>query len=140
MPTSVKNAGHNSVATPSRSYQRPAVAVIVAAIVLAIAALVLLPVAVLRLSRAAANNPRHSARAAAVLGFFWILLAVTGLQWSPGVPLASSSPVDLLAGQLRQLQQGLSALLGPLDAGDVPLFFEEEAPVGAKGKRRARSS
>ena len=42
--------------------------------------------------------------------------------------------------QLRQLQQGLSALLGPLDAGDVPLFFEEEAPVGAKGKRRARSS
>lgn len=85
-----------------------ALAVIVAAVVLAGAALVLLPLAVLRLSRAAANNRRYSARAAAALSFFWILLAVTGLQWSPGVPLASSSPVDLVAGQLRQLQHDLA--------------------------------
>ena len=69
-----------------------ALAVIAAAILLALAALVLLPLAALRLSRAAANHRRHSTRAAATLSFFWILLAVTGLQWSPGVPACLLQP------------------------------------------------
>ncbi|WP_207797150.1 CDP-alcohol phosphatidyltransferase family protein [Arthrobacter glacialis] len=117
--------------------QAGALAVVVAAIALAVAALVLLPLAALRLSRAASHNRRLSARAAAAIGFVWVLLAVTGLQWSPDVPLASTSPVPLVSGQLRQLQLDLAdrkdfaaqIILDPLDDGPRDGLLE-----GLRGK------
>lgn len=88
--------------------QAGALAVIAAAVVLAVAAMVLLPLAALHLSRAAVGNRQPTARAAAAIGFVWILLAMTGLQWNPAVPLASTSPVPLVSAQLRQLQHNLA--------------------------------
>jgi phosphatidylglycerophosphate synthase len=84
------------------------IAVAVAAVAIAIAAVFVLSWAMVRVTRAIANNRRVSIRALAALGVVWILFAITGLQPSPGVRVASTSAIGLVYGQLHSLGDDLA--------------------------------
>ena len=64
--------------------------------------------AMMRVNRALANNRRASIRAIAALGIVWVLFAITGLQSSAGVPIASTSTFKLAYGQLHDLGDDLA--------------------------------
>ncbi|HUG49359.1 MAG TPA: CDP-alcohol phosphatidyltransferase family protein, partial [Terrimesophilobacter sp.] len=84
------------------------IAVAVAAVALAIAVVIAMPWTMIRLTRAITNNRRVSIRALAALGLVWVLFAITGLQPSPGVRVASTSAIGLAYGQLHDLGDDLA--------------------------------
>lgn len=62
---------------------------VVAAVVLAVAAFVAVPLAVMRLAGLLARRPRSGTRALLALSAAWVVLALTGVRWDPGGPVAS---------------------------------------------------
>ena len=115
------------------------------AVLLAVAVVVLLPLAVLRLTRIAAEHRTSSIRSITAIGVFWVLSALVGLQVAPGASIASASAAGLAYDQLRQIRDGIqdqaafertttndssantggADLLGGLHGKDVVIAFVE---------------
>ncbi len=85
-----------------------AIAAVVGAVVIAVAVLIGMPLALLRLSRLAAEHRRMSQRSVAVLGAAWVAFAVLGAQIGQGAPLASASAAGLTMDQLQQVRAGIA--------------------------------
>ena len=85
-----------------------AIAAVVGAAVIALALLIGMPLALLRLSRLAAEHRRMSQRSVAVLGAVWVAFAVFGAQIAQGAPLASASAAGLTMDQLQQVRAGIA--------------------------------
>jgi phosphatidylglycerophosphate synthase len=85
-----------------------AIAAVVGAVVIALAVLIGMPLALLRLSRLAAEHRRMSQRSVAVLGAAWVAFAVLGAQIGQGAPLASASAAGLTVDQLQQVRAGIA--------------------------------
>jgi phosphatidylglycerophosphate synthase len=68
----------------------------IGAIVGVVAALVILPLAMLRVTRVAAENRRWTLRVVGTLAAFWAVFAVLGAQLVSGTPVASAIAADLL--------------------------------------------
>lgn len=90
------------------SVGRPAaVAVAGVAVTLGAVLLVVLPLAVRRLTGAAAEHPRRTARALTALGVVWVLCAVSGLAVGPLGRVASISAAGLAVDQVQQVRADL---------------------------------
>ncbi|MEP6667386.1 MAG: CDP-alcohol phosphatidyltransferase family protein, partial [Nocardioidaceae bacterium] len=83
---------------------RAAIAVVVGAVVAALAVLILMPWSALRLTHFAAGHRRTSIRAVIALGVVWLLAAVTGLQFTAGTDVASTSATGLAYDAVRQVR------------------------------------
>lgn len=75
----------------------------VATAVLAVALVVLLPLALARLTRILSEHRTTSLRFVAVLGVAWAVLAVTGVRFVGGEPVASTSAAGLTYDHVRQI-------------------------------------
>jgi hypothetical protein len=71
------------------------------------AVLVFTPLALLRLSRLAAQHRTTSLRTVTALGMIWILCALLGVQVASDAPVASASAASLSVDQVRDLHAGL---------------------------------
>lgn len=90
------------------SVGRPAaVAVAGVAVTLGAVLLVVLPLAVRRLTGAAAEHPRRTGRALTALGVVWVLCAVSGLAVGPLGRVASISAAGLAVDQVQQVRADL---------------------------------
>lgn len=90
------------------SVGRPAaVAVAGVAVTLGAVLLVVLPLAVRRLTGAAAEHPRRTARALTALGVVWVLCAVSGLAVGLLGRVASISAAGLAVDQVQQVRADL---------------------------------
>jgi phosphatidylglycerophosphate synthase len=76
----------------------------IGAVVAMVAAVVLLPLAMLRVTRVAADNRRRSLRAVAVLVAVWAVCAVLGAQFVSHTPIASAISAGLLFDEARIVQ------------------------------------
>jgi hypothetical protein len=81
-----------------------AIVTVVAAIVLAVALLILMPLAVMRLTRFAADHPTTSIRATAALAAAWALFAVLGAEIVDGSPIASTSASGYAYDEVRRVR------------------------------------
>jgi phosphatidylglycerophosphate synthase len=124
---------------------------LVLVVLLGVALLVLLPLAVLRFTRAVAAHRTASLRTVGALGAVWVVCALLGVQLVPGAPVASTSAASLTyehvsAGAARlQDQQAFAAsvaadrfrdapvdgLLSGLRGKDVIVAFVESYSRGA---------
>lgn len=95
-----------------------AVLAVVGAIVLAVAVLALSALSLLRLSSIAAGHRVVAARVIGALGVVWLLLAVLGLRFVPGVPVASASAAGLVYDKVNQVV---------VDVRDQRTFVERSA-------------
>jgi phosphatidylglycerophosphate synthase len=68
----------------------------IGAVVGVVAALILLPLAMLRVTRVAADNRRRALRAVGVLGAVWAVCAVAGAQFVSHAPIASATSAGVL--------------------------------------------
>jgi hypothetical protein len=78
-------------------------AAVIGAAVLAIAVVTLMTLAVVRLSRLAVGHRTGTTRTIAVLAVIWIACALTGVQISPGEPIAARSAAALTYDDVRQV-------------------------------------
>ena len=76
--------------------------------VLVVALLVFMTVAVLRVTRVAANHRRWSLRAITALGIVWVLCWVLGARLISDTPIASTSAADLVVDKVRTLEADLA--------------------------------
>jgi len=76
----------------------------IAAVVGVVAAVVLLPLAMLRVTRVAADNRHFALRAVAGLGAVWAVCAVLGAQFVSQTPIASAISASVLVDEARTLQ------------------------------------
>jgi phosphatidylglycerophosphate synthase len=76
----------------------------IGAAVAMVAAVVLLPLAMLRLTRVAADNRRRALRAVGVLGAVWAVCALLGAQFVSHTPIASAISAGLLFDEARIVQ------------------------------------
>jgi phosphatidylglycerophosphate synthase len=76
----------------------------IGAVVGVLAAVVLLPLAMLRLTRVAADNRHFALRAGAGLGAVWAVCAVLGAQLVSHTPIASAISASVLVDEARTLQ------------------------------------
>jgi len=117
----------------------------IGAVVGAVAAVFLLPLAMLRLTRVAADNRNLALRAVAGLGAVWAVSAVLGAQLVSHTPIASAVSAGVLVDGVRTVQAEVDdvgvfaseikhdpyrdapadSLLGALRGKDVLLVFEE---------------
>ena len=104
-----------------------ALAVIFGLVLCVAGALVLLPLAVLRLNRTATRDRGASARLLTALGTAWVIFAVTGLQWGPGLPLASTSSAAFVSSQFGRLHHDLT------DRGAFAALIAREPFQGVAG-------
>jgi hypothetical protein len=95
-----------------------AIAAIVGAAVLAVALVLLTTLAVVRLARIVAGHRTVTSRTIAVLAVIWIVCALTGLQLTPGQPIAARTAAGLTYDNLRQVST---------DLRDQKAFVQEEA-------------
>jgi hypothetical protein len=95
-----------------------AIAAIVGAAVLAVAVVLLTTLAVVRLTRIVAGHRTVTGRTIAVLAVIWIVCAFTGLQLTPGQPIAARTAAGLTYDNLRQVST---------DLRDQKAFVREEA-------------
>lgn len=122
-----------------------AVGVVAGAVVLVVLVLVALPLATVRLTRAASRHRRRTVLAAGTLGAVWGLAAVTGLQVAPVGPVATAGNAGRLYDHVQQARADLrdnarfagrlahdpeaavpgDRLLGGLAGKDVLLVFVE---------------
>lgn len=77
------------------------------AAVLGVAVLVLTTLAVLRLTRVAADHRRWSLQAVTALGAVWVLCSVLGAQIVSGTPIASASAAGLAFNEVRAVRAGV---------------------------------
>src|SRR5262249_3977770 len=84
-----------------------AVAAVVGAVLLVVAVPTGTALAVLRLSRLGVRPRTASTRSVAVLGVAWVACAVLGVQFVPGVPVASRSAAALTYERAGQMGSGL---------------------------------
>jgi phosphatidylglycerophosphate synthase len=82
--------------------------VIVGIVVGVIAIFVLMTLAVFRLTRIAAGHRRWSLRAAAALGFVWILALAFGVDVVSQTPVASTSAASLITGEVSTLRADIA--------------------------------
>jgi hypothetical protein len=85
-----------------------AISATIAAAVLVVVLVTVMPLAVVRLTRLAANHRRVSTRAVTGIGIVWVLCAVTSLQFDPGARVASVSAAGLAYDQVSQLRDDLA--------------------------------
>jgi hypothetical protein len=85
-----------------------AVLVAVALGVAALAALVLLPLAAVRVTRAAARHRRAATTGVVVAGVVWALLAVLGTTTGANLSVASAQTATVAAGHVGDLRQGIA--------------------------------
>jgi hypothetical protein len=78
------------------------VLVVIAAVLAAIGVIALLALSVLRITRLVAGHRPTALRTAGALGLVWIVLAVTGVQLTPGEPVAARSVATLAYDDVRQ--------------------------------------
>ena len=117
----------------------------IGAVVGVVAALVLLPLAMLRVTRVAAENRRRALRAVGALAVVWAVCGVLGAQLVSHTPIASAVSAGLLFDQGRTIRDEVedegvfakeikhddfrdtptSSLLGALRGKDVLLVFAE---------------
>jgi phosphatidylglycerophosphate synthase len=117
----------------------------IGAVVGTVAAVVLLPLAMLRLTRVAAENRNFALRAVAGLGAIWAVAAVLGAQLVSQMPIASAVSASVLVDGVRTMQAEVNdidvfaaeikhdpyrgapadSLLRALRGKDVLLVFEE---------------
>jgi phosphatidylglycerophosphate synthase len=76
----------------------------IGAVVGVVAAVVLLPLAMLRVTRVAADNRRFALRAVAGLGAVWAVCAVLGAQLVSHTPIASAISASVLIDEARTVQ------------------------------------
>ncbi|HEY2478040.1 MAG TPA: CDP-alcohol phosphatidyltransferase family protein [Solirubrobacterales bacterium] len=76
----------------------------IGAVVGVVAAIVLLPLAMLRVTRVAADNRRWALRAVGVLGALWAVFAVIDAQFVSHTPIASAVSAGLLVDEARIVQ------------------------------------
>lgn len=81
-----------------------AVAAAIATALLVVALLTFMPLCVMRLSGLVASHRRASIRAVTALAVVWVVCAVSGLQFAPGAPVASTSATDLVYDEVGQLR------------------------------------
>jgi phosphatidylglycerophosphate synthase len=86
---------------------RDANLVVAGAAMLIVAVLVLTTLAVLRLTRVAADNPRWSLRAVLALGVVWVACWALGAQLLSNVPIASTSAARLAVDEVRAVRAGI---------------------------------
>ena len=82
--------------------------VIVGIVVGVIAIFVLTTLAVFRLTQVASGNRRWSLRAAAALGFVWLLALVFNVNLVAQTPVASTSAASLVAGEVSTLRADIA--------------------------------
>lgn len=117
----------------------------IGAVVGVVAALVLLPLAMLRVTRVAADNRRRALRAVGALAVVWVACGVLGAQLVSHTPIASAVSAGLLFDQGKTIRDEVedegvfakeikhddfrdtptSSLLGALRGKDVLLVFAE---------------
>jgi phosphatidylglycerophosphate synthase len=76
----------------------------IGAVVGVVAAVVLLPLAMLRVTRIAADNRRWAFRTVALLGAVWAISAMLGAQFVSNTPIASAISASLLFDEARIVQ------------------------------------
>ncbi len=76
----------------------------VGAVIGVVAAIVLLPLAMLRVTRVAADNRRRAFRVVGVLGALWAVFAVLGAQLVSSTPIASAVSAGLLIDEAKIVQ------------------------------------
>ena len=86
---------------------RDAYLVVVAAATLIVALLVLTTLAVLHLTRVAADHRRSSLQAIGALGAAWLLCWAFGAQLVSQVPIASTSAAGLAVDEVREVRDGI---------------------------------
>ena len=74
----------------------------------ALAVLVLLPIAAVRVTRVAARHRRPTTVLVAMLGAFWVVLALVGTTVGPELRVASVQPSAVAVEHVRNLQQGIA--------------------------------
>jgi hypothetical protein len=74
------------------------------AVVLVVALLVLTTLAVLRLTRVAADNRRWSLGAVSAFGVVWVVCSVSGAQLLSHIPIASTSAAGLVVREVRTVE------------------------------------
>lgn len=80
---------------------RPVAVVAAVAVVLLVVGLVVgLPLALMRLAGVVDRHRREFARGAGALAVVWVILALVGVAWRPGVPVASRSTAALASEQV----------------------------------------
>jgi hypothetical protein len=84
-----------------------AITVVVAVGLLAAALPILMVLSLLRLSRLVVRHPGPAGGGAAVLGAIWALVAVLGVQFVAGLPVASSSAAALAYDSVHRASSGL---------------------------------
>lgn len=84
-----------------------AVLAVIGAALLVVAALLLLPMSVLRLTRVASEHRHASGYVVTVLGVAWVLCALAGVRFSPGVPVASANVAGLTYDHAREVRNDL---------------------------------
>jgi len=84
-----------------------ATAVLVAAAVLLVALLVGLPLAVVRLTGTVDRHRSAFTRVVPALFVVWVALAMAGLSFAPGAPVASTSASRLAVGEVRAVALGV---------------------------------
>ena len=84
-----------------------AITAAVVAVCLVAVLLVVFPLAAARVSRAAADHPRSSARALMAVGIVWVLCAVSGLAVGPVGRVASTGATGLAVDQVQQVRADL---------------------------------
>ena len=84
-----------------------AIGAVVAAGVLAAAVLILMTLSVLRLTRLVVRHNTAATRAVGVLAAAWVICAVLGAQFVPGVPVAATSTATLVHDRALQVRAGV---------------------------------
>jgi hypothetical protein len=111
--------------------------VAVAAALAALAVLVGVPLAVLRLTRLAAEHRRSSLPAATALGVAWVLCFATGVQAVDGGRVASSSAARLTVDEVKLVRSGLAdhrRFAREIDADQYDALPGSELLAGLRGK------
>ncbi len=114
-----------------------AIGVVVLTIGLAAAVAVLMALSVLRLSRVAARHARTTLKSAAVLGIAWAVCAALGLQFAPGLPVASRSSAVHAYDHAAQIRSSLNDAEEFAEAAAVDAFRDtpgDRLLTGLRGK------